>query len=285
VVDWNFFPPLTNGYLWALSALAPRLEHYFTDHNSRPAGAPAAGSRLQAVKRIFLRRYSRVIGVSRFVAGRMRDQGIWPAADCRLHFVNTYRFAPDPEVRDAVRRRLGADGRFVLLTTAHLIKEKGVDVALRALARLPDAAVLWVVGDGAESAALQALAGELGVRERVQFLGLQARVEPFMQAADAFVCPSLWAEAAGLVNLEAQACGLPVLASRVGGIPEYVADDRTGQLFPAGDADALAMAARRLLGDPALSREMGRAARELAVTRFSVAARIDDYLDLYRSPT
>ena len=285
VVDWNFFPPLTNGYVWALQALAPRLKHYFTDHNSRADAAGPPRSALLALKSVFLRRYSRVIGVSRFVAHHLREQRVWPAADCRLHFVNTDRFVPDPAVRADVRRRLDADGRFVLAATAYLIREKGIDVAVRALARLPDSVVLWVVGDGAEAAALRALAAELGVRDRVRFLGLQPRVEPYMQAADAFVCPSLWAEAAGLVNLEAQACGLPVLASRIGGIPEYVADGRTGVLFPPGDAEGLAAAVRRLLDHPDRLREMGREARESAVTRFSTAARLEEYLNLYRSPT
>ena len=110
-------------------------------------------------------------------------------------------------------------------------------------------------------------------------------MEPFLQAADAFVCPSRWAEAAGLVNLEAQACGLPVLASRIGGIPEYVADGRTGVLFPPGDAEGLAAAVRRLLDHPHRFRDMGLAARESAVTRFSTAARLEEYLDLYRSQT
>ena len=172
----------------------------------------------------------------------------------------------------------------MLLTTAYLIKEKGIEVAVRALARLPESFVLWVVGDGPEFDALQALSGELGVQDRVHFLGLQSQVEPYMQAADAFVCPSLWAEAAGLVNIEAQACGLPVLASRIGGIPEYVKDGETGLLFPPGDADALARSALALQ-DPGRRRDMGRRARERAVQEFSVARRIDEYLDLYWTPT
>jgi len=218
VVHWNFYPPLTNGYVWALSIFAPWVKHYFTDHNSRqPDGRPARG-RLKILKRILLKRYARVVGVSRFVANCLRDQQAWPAPDCLLHFINTDRFAPDAEVRGEVRRRLDADGRFVLLTTAYLIKAKGVDTAVRALTKLPDSVTLWVVGDGPELAALQALSREIGVIDRVHFLGLQSQVETYMQAADVFVCPALWEEAAGLVNLEAQACGLPVLASRVGGI-------------------------------------------------------------------
>ncbi len=282
VVDWNFFAPLTNGYVWALSVLAPWVEHYFTDHNSREG---KAGRGFNRVKKVLLRRYRRVIAVSEFVADCLRGQGVWPAPDCRPHFVNTDRFAPDPAARAEVRRRLGAGDRFVLLAVAHLIRAKGIDVAVRALARLPESAELWVAGDGDQSAALAALAAELGVRGRLRFLGMQGRVEPTMQAADAFVCPSTWAEAAGLVNIEAQACGLPVLASRVGGIPEYVMDGRTGLLFPPGDDAALAEAARRLMDDPERRRAMGRAARDLAVERFSAAARLGDYLDLYRSPT
>ena len=280
VVDWNFLAPLTNGYVWALSVLAPWVEHTFTDHNSREGGA---GRGFKRVKKVLLRRYRRVVAVSGFVADCLRGQGIWPAPDCRLHFVNTDRFTPDPAAGAEVRRRLGAGDRFVLLAVAQLIRAKGIDVAVRALARLPEPAELWVVGDGDQLAALEALAGELGVRGRVRFLGLQSRVEPYMQAADALVCPSRWAEAAGLVNIEAQACGLPVLASRIGGIPEYVMDGRTGLLFPPGDDAALAAAARRLTDDPGRRRDMGRAARELAVGRFSAAARIGDYLDLYRS--
>ncbi len=182
-----------------------------------------------------------------------------------------------------MRRRLGVGDHFVLLAVAHLIHAKGIDVPLRALTRLPASVELWVVGDGEQSAALAELAEELGVQDRVRFLGLQGCVEPYMQAADVFVCPSRWAEAAGLVNIEAQACGLPVLASRIGGIPEYVMDGRTGLLFPPGDDAALAAAARGLMDDSERRREMGRAARELAVEQFSFAARIEDYLDLYRS--
>jgi glycosyltransferase involved in cell wall biosynthesis len=223
-----------------------------------------------------------VVGVSRFVATCLRDQQAWPASDRLLHFINTDRFAPDAGVRAEVRRRLDADGRFVLLTTAYLIQAKGVDTAVRALAKLPESVTLWVVGDGPESAALQALSQELGVQDRVRFLGLQSQVEPYMQAADVFVCASLWAEAAGLVNIEAQACGLPVLASRIGGIPEYVTDGRTGVLFPPGDAEALARAVCSLLDDPECCQEMGREARALAVGQFSAVARLGDYLDLYR---
>jgi glycosyltransferase involved in cell wall biosynthesis len=282
VVHWNFFPPLTNPYLWALAALAPRVQHYFTDHNSRCQPAAGAPARAGVWKKPFLKRYERVFGVSGYVVDRLREQGVWPQPAACMHFINTDRFAPDPVARAAVRRRLDAEGRFVLVATAYLIRAKGIDVAVRALASLPEAVVLWVIGDGDQAGALRDLARDLGVASRVRFLGLQSQVEPYMQAADCFVCPSLWAEAAGLVNLEAQACGLPVVASRIGGIPEYVAEGRSGYLFAPGDPAALASAVRRLLDEPETCRATSRQARELAVERFSAAARIDEYVDLYR---
>jgi glycosyltransferase involved in cell wall biosynthesis len=211
-------------------------------------------------------------------------QGGWPAATPLRHFVNTDRFAPGPQARAALRVGLEAGGEppFILVTVAQLIAAKGVDVAIRALPELPPRVRLWVVGEGPAADDLRRLAATLGVEARVKFWGVRAETHPLFQAADACVCPSRWAEAAGLVNLEAQACGLPVLASAVGCIPEHVADGATGLLFPPGDHKALAACVRRLLDEPGLAAELGRRARARAEAEFSVAARLDEYLDLYR---
>ncbi|HZY84655.1 MAG TPA: glycosyltransferase [Gemmataceae bacterium] len=286
VVHWNFYPALQNAYLWGLTLLAPRVQHYFTDHISRPGPAGRAPGALKAaLKRVLLRRYRRVVCVSRHVLGRVEQERAWRAASACLHFINTERFKPDAAARALLRGRLGVpESQFVVVCVAQLIPAKGLDVALRALAELPDAVHLWLAGDGPEAARLRGLATELGVAGRVRFLGLQKCVEPYLQAADCFACPSLWEEAAGLVNLEAQACGLPVVASRVGGIPEYVAEGVTGFLFPPGEHRAMAACVRRLSDGPHACRAMGDAAREWAVRRFSPAARLGEYLDLYRAP-
>jgi glycosyltransferase involved in cell wall biosynthesis len=163
-----------------------------------------------------------------------------------------------------------------------MIPQKGLDVALRALAELPEGVEVWAAGDGPELPALRALARELGLDGRVRFLGAQRHVEPLMQAADCLVCPSVWGEAAGLVNLEASSCGLPVVASRVGGIHEFIEDGRTGFLFPPGDSRALADRLRRLFEDEPARARMGREARAVAAERFSKDRRIDDHLRLYR---
>jgi glycosyltransferase involved in cell wall biosynthesis len=229
--------------------------------------------------------YRKVVCVSRFVKDCYPASRNWANLHCFLHFINTQRFHPNAEARAAVRARHGANGQFVVLTVAHLIKSKGIDVAVRALAELPDSVVLWVVGDGEEAQSLKELSCRLGVAGRAKFLGLQHSVEPFMQAADCFVCPSLWAEAAGLVNLEANACGLPVIASRIGGIPEYVADGETGFLFSPGDAVQLAERIRLLQQDRQLCRTLGVQARTRTVAYFSAEQRLNDYLDFYRLPT
>jgi glycosyltransferase involved in cell wall biosynthesis len=283
VVHWNFSPPLVNPYLWCLSLLTPSVRHYYTDHNSRflPRPGPSTGVKV-FLKRLLLRRYRKVLCVSQFVQHCLARERSWSNLLCCLHFINTDRFRPDPAVRSALRRHYGVDNCFVVATVAHLIKAKGVDVACRALAELPDNVVLWAAGEGREAESLRRLCADLGVERRVLFLGNQAHVEPFLQAADCFVCPSLWAEAAGLVNLEAQASGLPVVASRIGGIPEYVEDGRTGLLFPPGDVHALAGCLRRLYDTPALCRELGRQARLATVARFSSESRLAAYLDLYR---
>ncbi len=233
IVHWNFYHPLFNAYLWALSALKPGIEHYFTDHISRPGPGGRRGWKSR-LKGILVARYRKVLCISDFVLAHVRESA-GPRAGRIHYFINTDRFRPDPSVRHEVRRTLGVGEEFVALAVAHLIKDKGIDVALRALSQRPEGVVLWVVGRGPEQGRLEALAGELGLGDRVRFLGPQRHVEPFMQAADCALCPSVWAEAVGLVNLEAMACGLPVVASRIGGIPELIADGRTGILFPPGD--------------------------------------------------
>lgn len=284
VVHWNFSPPITNRFLWALTLFRPRLRHYFTDHNSRTSQAePPKKTWKTSIKKLMLKRYQRVLCISDFILGSLQSQGTWSNLSLCPHFINTERFHPDTVARNRVREELKADHDFVLACIAYLIPEKGVDVALRALAEAPPQVVLWLIGDGPERGRLEELTRSLGLEKRVKFLGMQRNVEPYLQAADGLVCPSLWAEAAGLVNLEAQASGLPVLASAIGGIPELVADGRTGLLFPPGDHHQLAIHLRRLIEHPEEQRQMSQAARTWAVEQFSPESRLGDYLDLYRA--
>jgi glycosyltransferase involved in cell wall biosynthesis len=227
-------------------------------------------------------RLSKILCVSDYV----RDQasGVFGSRAERIHhFVNTSRFRPDPAVRWHVRHELGDETKFVVLIVAQLIKDKGLDVALRAAEKLPADVVLWVVGGGPEQDQLKAMAQRLGLAARARFLGPRRNVEPLMQAADCAVCPSVWAEAAGLVNIEAPACGLPAVASRIGGIPEFVEDGRNGFLFTAGDHNELAERIRRLRDDPPLRQRLSQDARTIAVERHSTENLLPQHMAIYRT--
>jgi glycosyltransferase involved in cell wall biosynthesis len=283
VVHWNFTEMLRNSYVWWLTLLHPSVSHRYTDHISRiPSPRHHSRGPKQFLKQLLLRRYEKIFCVSQYVLDDLRSQQTRSDLVLARHFVNTDRFRPDTAVRNELRNQLHVEDRFVLLTVAQLIKEKGIEVLLRALAGLPESVVLWIVGDGDESERLCQLCSELQLTSRVRFLGLQKNVAPLMQAADCFVCPSLWAEAAGLVNLEASASGLPVIASRTGGISEYVEDGRTGFLFLPGDHHGLTRCVQSLYEDSAMHQKMSAEARTWAVEKFSADAGVLAYVNLYR---
>jgi glycosyltransferase involved in cell wall biosynthesis len=283
LVHWSFYHPMSP-YVWGVSVLQPHVRHLLTDHNSRYSGEPSEpGGARRLLKSFLFPRYESIVCVSDFVQQVLNREGVSRPTQSLRHFINTQRFRPDSRVRASLRDQLRADSSFVLLAVAHLIPEKGIDVLLHALSRLPETAVVWVAGDGPERQNLERLVKELGLDSRVRFLGNQAEIQPYMQAADCLVCPSLWLEAAGLVNIEGLACGLPVLASRIGGIPEIVEHEVSGLLFEPGNVEELAAAAKRIQDSSALRESMSRAARQAAVDHHSIESRIEEYLDLYRA--
>ena len=172
---------------------------------------------------------------------------------------------------------------YVLAIGRH-VAQKGFDVLLRAMSRLRDrgqACDLILAGDGAEHAALRALAAELHLEASVVFPGRvdHRKAMSLFAGCTIFVLPSRH-EPFGIVNLEAMAHARPIVASRVGGVPEIVSNDENGLLVPPGDADALADALGRLLADEALRARLGRAGRERA-TRFTWPIIADEYREVY----
>jgi N-acetyl-alpha-D-glucosaminyl L-malate synthase BshA len=142
---------------------------------------------------------------------------------------------------------------------------------------------LIMCGDGPERAEAEKLAVRLGVTESVVFVGKQRQsvIRDYLSIADLFLLPSE-TESFGLSALEAMACEVPVIATRVGGVPEVVEDGKCGYLFPVGDVEGMARAAIRLLKDPALSREFGAHGRSIAIDRFATEKIIPQYEQLYR---
>jgi glycosyltransferase involved in cell wall biosynthesis len=160
------------------------------------------------------------------------------------------------------------DGRY-LLAIARLTQQKGLDVAVRALAELPADVRLAVLGDGPERPLLEALAGELGVSERLLLPGRVGDVAAWLRRATLLVHPVRW-EGFGLALLEAMLAAKPVVASAVSSIPEIVVDGETGVLVPADEPRALAQALHGLLQDPGRGERLGEAGRERALHEFSV---------------
>jgi glycosyltransferase involved in cell wall biosynthesis len=176
-----------------------------------------------------------------------------------------YNPVPDP----GSPKRAETSGRFRIGAVGRLVRQKGFDVLLTALASL-DTDPPWdlvIAGDGALRGDLERRAGELGISSRVRFLGHVHDVPAVYAALDLLVVPSRY-EGFGFVAAEGALAGLPVVASRVSSLPEVVRDGVTGRLVPPDDAAALAEAIASLARDPASARALGAAGRADAVERF-----------------
>jgi glycosyltransferase involved in cell wall biosynthesis len=188
--------------------------------------------------------------------------------------VDTQVFHPsEPAEWTSTRRSLGMpDDAIVLMAVGSLKPIKGIDILLRAATPVlqKDArARLVLVGQGPDRVALEQLARESGVADRVSFLGLRDDVASLLRAADVLVLASR-TEALPTVLLEAAATALPVIATRVGGVPEIVEADRSGLLVPAEDVAALRDAIERVVGDESLRRTLGQRGRAIVETRFRI---------------
>jgi len=177
--------------------------------------------------------------------------------------VDLDRFRPNQSERGAIRERLGLDPDVPLaLAIGHFGIEKGIDQALTAAAHANTLLAgrpwhLAVLGTGsADRVALLHATGQQLLPGRVSWVGFQADVTPWIQAADLLIHAPR-AEAFGMVVVQAMACGLPVAALAVGGVPELVVHEQTGLLAPAGDLDALGSAIARMISDPALRNAIG----------------------------
>lgn len=174
--------------------------------------------------------------------------------------------------RAAMRMSLGAGEDPLLLSVGRLVRQKGFDVLVRALAEPPlrtRRLRAAIVGRGEEEETLRRLARELALEKRVELLGVRTDVPALMAAADLLVAPSRW-EGFGIVVAEAMALGLPVVASRVSALPELVDDGTTGALVPHDEPAALAEAIANLLDAPDLRASMSAAAKRRADAEFTI---------------
>jgi len=182
--------------------------------------------------------------------------------------------------------RRGREGTSrLIVTVGNLRPEKGHDTLIDAAARVaavhPEAR-FEIAGDGPLHDGLLARARARGIADRVTFAGFQQDVRPLLARADLFVLPSV-TEAFPNALLEAMACGVPSIATAVGGIPELVDDGRTGLLVPPRDAGALAGAIGALLDDPLRAAALGDAARRVVSARYAPTRMVGAYEALYEN--
>ncbi len=171
----------------------------------------------------------------------------------------------------------------VALFAGRLVPVKGVDRLLRALARAPGTPRLLVAGDGPERPRLSGLAQDLGLSDRVEFLGWlsPAEIGAALERASVVAIPSIWPEPFGIIGLEAMAQARPVVAFDVGGIGEWLRHGETGLLVPPDDVGALAGALAAVLGEPERARRMGDAGRETVQERFAPSKHLAQLLPLF----
>jgi glycosyltransferase involved in cell wall biosynthesis len=174
--------------------------------------------------------------------------------------------------------------RFRIVVVGRLVPVKGIDVLLEAVAPLlrsdPEVSVT-VVGDGPERGRLEQFAADLRISSSVEFPGYRADIAGLLEKADVFVLPS-WSEGLPLALAEAMAAGIPVIATRVGGVPEVVPEWAGEWLVPAGDPSALLGAVGRMRGlDPARRRELGERLRDHADGEYSSRRYVAEMGSLY----
>jgi N-acetyl-alpha-D-glucosaminyl L-malate synthase BshA len=190
-----------------------------------------------------------------------------------------YQRHPVPELRAS----LAPEGEPLLVHVSTLRPVKRPVDCVEILARVLKKGIrtrLVMVGDGGEKTAVEDRARSLGVYENCVFVGKQPKIVDYLSAADVLLLPSEQ-ESFGLAALEAMACEVPVVASRVGGIPEVVTDGETGFLSEVGDVEKMANDAARLLTDTALRTEMGKRAREFAISHYRTDIVIPQYIEFY----
>jgi glycosyltransferase involved in cell wall biosynthesis len=203
-----------------------------------------------------------------------------------LNGINLDRFGgASPDEIEQLRQELEIPhATSVVVSASNLRPEKGLSDLLRA-ARLilsqRSQTYFVIVGEGPIAGVLQREAEQLRIADKVRFTGSRSDVHRLMALADVVTVPSICQEAAGLVEIEAMGCRRPVVATRVGGIPEYVVDGETGILVQPGVPEQLARAIIQILDSPSEAKTMGQAGRKRAEDHFSTHRWVEETLAIF----
>jgi len=228
-----------------------------------------------------------VTSISRYLKDKtLADFGVTRDIAVVTNFVNcnVYDFLRDEAVRAEGRLRFAQPGEAILMHLSNFRPVKRVTDVVKVFAKVNKEvpAQLVLVGDGPDRSAAEWLAHDLGIHSRIHFLGKQERVNELLPLADLMMMPSEM-ESFGLAALEAMACKVPTIATRVGGVPELIDEGVTGLLFNVGDVDGMARGAIDLLQDPERLNEMREAGRRTAQKRFCSTLVLPQYVQFYES--
>jgi glycosyltransferase involved in cell wall biosynthesis len=227
-----------------------------------------------------LKRYRQAdhfVGCTYDIARHLATEGA--PADC-VHTIHTFADLDDAPALP----RTSFDtppGVPVLLFLGRLHVKKGVDIALKALAELPDCH-LWIAGEGPLRTELEALAATLGVAGRVRFLGWRTDRAALLRAADALLVPSRY-EPFGTIMVEAWATDTPLIATAAAGPAAYIEDGKNGLLAPVDDVGAFALAIRRVLADDRLAQTLAEGGRQTYEANFTKPKIVAAWMELYES--
>jgi N-acetyl-alpha-D-glucosaminyl L-malate synthase BshA len=234
----------------------------------------------QAITRLAIAQSTVVTAVSRSLAAtatrllHRTDIHVLP------NFIDTAKFHPTNRPVDPHRPRTGRPPVLVHVSNFRPVKRVAdcLHIFAGVVRRMP--ARMWMIGDGPDREAAEALARSLGVSSSVDFLGNRSGIEDLLPEADLLLLPSA-DESFGMAALEAMSCAVPVVASRVGGLPEVVVDGVSGRLLPVGDIAGMTAAALGMLEDRSIAQRMGREGRRIAQECFEASAIAPQYLQVY----
>ena len=282
----------TIGRLAALLAGPARpavVVHTFHGHVLRGYFDPVRTAAFRLLEKGLARVSTALIAVSPEVRDDLVRMGVAPASKfvvIRLGIELEQRVHAQPGLREESRRQLGVTpDRFLVGWVGRMTGVKRVDDVLLGFARLREQgidAVLCLIGDGPDREGMELRAHELGVIRHCLFLGYQEEVAPYYAAFDAVMLPSA-NEGTPVSVIESLAAGCPVVATRVGGVPDVVNENEDGFLVEMGDVQALGDRLADLARDPELCRRMGEAGRSRILERYAVDRLIGDVDELYRT--
>ena len=237
----------------------------------------------QPITRFSIRHSHGLTAVSDYLAGQTENDFGVPRGDIEVipNFIDPEAYYPGRE--PCHRETLAPGGEKIVMHVSNFRTVKRIPDVVMTFARILDDvdARLVLVGDGPERPRAREIAERLGIQDSVVFLGKHAAVEELLPCADLFLLPSE-SESFGLAALEAMACGVPVVTSNAGGLPEVVAEGEVGHLLPVGDFEGMAEAGVSILADDERHARMSAAARALAVERYSTKKVVPMYEAYYR---